>query len=273
MKNSIDVEAAVASLEDGTDAERVDTFVTLSNLSHGQPEAFTPYVDEICPFVDHEDRNIRSFVATILANVARYDPNVMVSHADAVCTLLADDDSRVLSFAAAAAVEIADVSPEKLLSETDRLFELLPYEDTQASRAARSIRMRAILALTYLVDANPTLAARFDAPLAERLDDAESEVRAVSVMSVAGFGVEHPEAVSTALAHLPARLNDSDSETRRHAVGAYVNFRHKQPDAIINPEKVAPAFEEAADQVDLDNEDVEKVSETCRYIKKLAASQ
>lgn len=272
MTETIDVEQAIETIEEGTHAEKVETLGELSNYSHEQPDVFIPHLDNICAFADNEDSDIQSFVAAIISSVSRYDSNVVLPYADVVCSLLSNDDPHVVSFAATAAVEIASVSPETLMSETDRLFELLPYENTQASRAARSIRMRAVLTLTHLVDADPSLAVRFDAPLAERLEDTEPEVRAVSVMALAGFGVNQPETVPTALAHLPARLEDPDPETRRHAIGAYVNFRHKQPDAIVDPETVAPAFKEAADSVDLDDDETKKVSETHQYIASLAAA-
>lgn len=273
MTETIDVEQAIETIEDGSPMERVDTFGTLSNLSHGQPDAFVPYIDDICQFADNEDPNIQSFVATILSNVARHDPAIMASRNNVVSSLLSEDDPNVLSFAVTTTMKITSVSPEVLLSETDRLFELLSYENTQEPRAARSIRLRTVIALTNLVEADSTLPAQLDEPLAKRLEDAESEVRDIAVITLTDLGIDYPGAVPTALSHLPARLDDPDPETRLHTVEAYVFFRHKQPDAIINPKTVAPAFKEAVDRVDVDEEDAEKVSETCRYLKELAAAQ
>lgn len=267
-----DIEEVVKALEDGTDEERVEAIGELANLSREQPSVLVPYLDDICSLARDDDPNIRSRVARILMNISRYDTDVVIPHIPVIRTLLMDDYPYVVSFATSTATEIANASPETLLEVTDRLFELLTYENPQASGPARSTRAKAVLALGYLVDANSTLAARLDEPLAERLTDDESMVRAATVTTLTQLGLVEPDAVSTALVHLPARLDDPDRETQRHAVDAYVYFRHKQPAAIVHPDKVAPALKAAAKRVDLNSEEEEKVTETYQYIDEIVAN-
>ncbi len=270
MAESTDVERAVNSLEDGTEEEQIETLGELANLASSQPDALIPYLDDICLFADDDVWNIRSRVARILANAARHDSSTMTPHLSVIRTLLTDNNPYVLSYTTAAIMEITSASSTTLLDTSDRLLELLTYENSQASDAARSTRMRAVLALGYLADDDPTLAAQLDEPFVDRLDDVSPKVRAATVTTLTRLGIAYPEAFSMALAHLPTRLDDPDLETRRYAVDAYVYFRHKQPSAIVQPNTVAPALRAAAEEVELDAEEAERVTETCQYLDQMA---
>lgn len=267
MTETIDVEAAIGRLEEGTEEEQREALGTLLNHSEDYPDDIIVHLDLISSFADNEDVNIQSTVAGILATIASHKPSAVVPHSSAVQTLLTSDDPLVLSFATAAAMRITPESPAVLVGSADRLIELLTYKESRDSDQARNTRLRSVSALGDLGEADADLATRLDDPLADRLNDPDSKVRVATIITVTQLGLAHPKAVSTALARLPAQLDDP--ETCRPAISAYVQFRHEQPTAIVRPDMVAPALKEATTRADLDEEEIQAVSNVRRYIEEM----
>lgn len=313
MSDDIDAEKAVRILENegSTATEQKEALSVLRDVSHTQPDALVPHLDDICSFADDDDPMVATSVATILSHVAIHEPSVVVPHASAVQTLLTnDDDPGLLSVATKTAVVIASESPAVLFDSTDQLLDLLQYEDLPVSNSARNIRLSAAsalgmigeanhtiaaqaeeplverlddgdagvrkaaaMALSRLGSVNPTIAARADESLAECLDDPEPKVRGAAVTAFTRFGLEHPDAAPTGLDHLSARLADDDADVRRKAIRAYTLFRHEQPAAIIDPDTVVPALREATEQTELDSTEASGIVESCQYIEEMAADQ
>ena len=267
MTESNDIEETVRTLEEGTREEQKEAFRVLRKISKTQPETLVSHVNTICTFASDEDTEIRRDVASILTEIAGHEPSAVLPHAGDVCSLLLNDDPLVLAFATAVAMRITPESPAALADATERLMELLTYESDWAPDPASSTRSRAILALGDLAEEDPTLAARLDEPLAERLNDGSSLVRSSVVVTIKQLGLAHPEAVSTALAHLPSRLDDPDSETRYQTLLAIINFRHEQQDAIAQPDTVATALRQAVEKTDLTSKEMKTVAEAYKYIE------
>lgn len=264
------VEDVINILEDGTSEQQAEALRVLLDHAEQQPDDLVPHLDIICSFADNEDVNVQSSVAGILATVADHDPDAVVPHNTVVQTLLMSDDPLVLAFATATAMRIAPESPIALSESVDRLLELVTYEEDWDVDPARDTRLRAVSALGDLGEADPTLAARLDEPLADRLDDADPKVRLITVITLTQLGLAHPEAVPTALARLPTQLDDSG--TRRATISAYVQFHHQQPAAIVQPSAVVPALKQAAEQADLAEGEPKAVAETCEYIEENMAN-
>jgi HEAT repeat protein len=271
MTEPNNVEETITILEEGTEEEQKEALETLKELSYAQPGDLVPYLNIICGFVREDELDIRHNIGIILANVADDDSSAVTPYADTVRTLLTDDRPFVLSSAMRVATHIAIESPSALADVTDRLVDLLTYEKEFASTPACDTRMNAAATLGNLGEADRAVAARSDAPLADRLVDSESDVRAAAVIAVTQLGLAHPDTVSTALTHLPTRLDDDHAGVRRNAIWAYNRFRMDQPDAISQPNVVAPAFEQATERANLDDTETRRVTETYQYINNMAA--
>lgn len=267
MTETIDVETAIETLEEGTEAERITAVRSLLEQAEERPEEFASHLDRVCAFADDEEENVQSTVAEILAAVAEHDPSAVVAHSEVVCSLLTSDDPFVLAFATLAARRITPESQAALSDSTDRLFELLTYEKEWAEDLASSTRARVVLALSDMGKADASLSARLDEPLAARLDDESPSVRNSAVIALRQLGIAHPEALLTALERLPNRLDDPDSDIQYQTLLAYVHFRHEQPSAISRPGKVTTELKQAAKQVELSSKEKKTIAEASEYLE------
>lgn len=267
MTETIDVETAIETLEEGTEAERITAVRSLLEQAEERPEEFASHLDRVCAFADDEEENVQSTVAEILAAVAEHDPSAVVAHSEVVCSLLTSDDPFVLAFATLAARRITPESPAALSDSTDRLFELLTYEKEWAEDLASSTRARALSALGDLGEVNPSLAARLDEPLAARLDDESPSVRSSAVIVLTQLGIAHPEALPTALPRLLPRLDDPDPDTQYQTLLAYAQFRHNQPSAIPQPGEAATALKQTVKQADLNTDEQKVVIEAYNHFE------
>ncbi|WP_248907306.1 HEAT repeat domain-containing protein [Halocatena marina] len=275
MTETAEIEDAVRIPEnkDGTATERKMALETLKEYSSKHPDAIVPYIDVIASLADSEEHDICHDVALIFRKIANHDPSAVAPYTKSIYTLLTDDDPFVLSSTVLTTMFVTRESPTVLSATTDRLLELLTYENAGATGPAANVRGKAAATLGNMGIANPIVAARADESLADLFDDPDQDVRAIAVLALTRLGLAHPESVETALTHLPAQLDDETSDVRRNAIRAYTLFRRDKPDAIIKPDIVAPAFERAIEQAELDSTETSGIDEVCEYIERIMTNK
>lgn len=257
---------ALDHLQAGTPLQQREAVVKLG--VQPDPETLLKNLDLLTPFATDQYQDVRWSVAKILLSASQHDPSAVIPYVETVCSLLQETDITILTLAVSAAANIATEAPHSMTPCTDRLFELI--SDGPLMDRFGDVRGGAITTIGAIGRVDPDIAVQADIPFADRLEDVERYVRAVTILNVTKLGMTHPETIPTALARLPGRLEDVNERIRKRTIEAYIQFCLYQPTAIRDPETVAPKLRRAISRTELSDDTAQRAVRCARQIESIA---
>jgi len=207
----------VAALETAATDERKAALRSLRTLAESTPEAVSPLVESLSPFLTDEERAVRLSTAKLFVAVAEGDPDATVPAVSALASRLGDDEEfyYVRARAAEALGYVAVERPDEVASP-EVLADLrvgLAFDESE-------VREKLAKALECVALGDPSRLRHRVPALAEHLTDERELVRYHLTTALVAVGCEHPDRLRQARDEIRERLDDESAPVRGRAVEA-----------------------------------------------------
>lgn len=201
---------------EGTE-DRKRAFQALRRVANDQPEALSPHLSELTPYLTDDSRSVRLTTTKLFVAVAEVDPDAVVAVISALADRLADEDEfyYVRARAAETLGYVALVHPDEVNSP-----EILADLRIGLSFDEPEVKEKLAKALEFVALGEPRRLKHQVSKLAEHFDDESELVRYHLCTAVAVVGCESPDALADARDELVDRLVDENPFIRGRAAEA-----------------------------------------------------
>ncbi len=208
--------ALLSRLESAAAESRKATLRTLRTVAEADPDAVTPLVSTVEPFLTDAERPVRLSTAKLCVTLAAADPEAVVDSVPELADRLADSEEfyyvrgRAAEAIGYVAVEHSEILTPEILAD---LRVGLSFDEPE-------VRRKLAKALAFVALGNPSRLRHHVDDLAAHLDSEDELLRYHLATALVAVGCEFPNALACAVDALSERTDDPNPYVRGRSAEA-----------------------------------------------------